>query len=123
VFFGSLAAKQNDAAGRQQTSFGTIGQCEHRGRGDENYCHYTFSVGDEQYIGVNQAASDLGFGQTAMVYYDRQDPTVNALEDFSEQSRKNTRYVAILLFVLAAIFAFLLWDRAPYGEAADERTL
>jgi hypothetical protein len=74
IFVGYRAAVENDSARRQQTSFGTIVQCEQRGRGNENYCQYTFSVGDEQYAGVSTAEQGLRFGQTAMVYYDSQDP-------------------------------------------------
>jgi Protein of unknown function (DUF3592) len=122
AFFGYRAAVENDSASRQQTSFGTIAQCEQRGRGNENYCHYTFPVGDEQYTSVNKAEPGVGFGQSVVVYYDRQDPRVNALEDFSEQSGKNKRFVYILLLVLAAILAFIVWDRAPYRETSDERT-
>lgn len=114
VFFGYRAAVEKDSASRQQTSFGTILQCENRGRGNENYCHYTFPVGDEQYAGVSEAGQGAGFGQTATVYYDSQDPRVSALEDFSEQSRKSMRFVYFLLLTLAATVAFILWDRAPY---------
>ena len=114
VFFGYRAAVENDSASRQQTSFGTIVQCEQRGRDNENYCHYTFSVGDEQYAGVSKAEQRAGFGQTATVYYDSQDPRVSALEDFSELSRKNMRSVYFFLLTLAATVAFILWDRAPY---------
>jgi hypothetical protein len=114
VFFGYRAAVENDSASRQQTSFGTIFQCENRGRGNDNYCHYTFSVGDEQYAGVSIAEPGAGFGQTATVYYDSQDPRVSALEDFSEQSRKNMRFVYFCMLALAATVAFILWDRAPY---------
>jgi hypothetical protein len=113
VFFGYRASVENDSASRQQTSFGTIAQCEQRGRGNENYCHYTFPVGDEQYAGVSIAEQGVGFGQTAMVYYDSQDPRVSALEDFSEQSRKSMRFVYFLLLTLAATVAFILLDRAP----------
>jgi len=105
---------ENDSASRQQTSFGTILQCEQRGRGNDNYCHYTFPVGDEQYAGVSKAGQGLGFGQTAMVYYDSQDPRVNALENFSEQSRTSMRFVYFLLLTLAATVGFILWNRAPY---------
>jgi hypothetical protein len=113
IFFGYRAAVENDSAHRQQTSFGTVIQCEQRGRGNDNYCHYTFPVGDEQYAGVSKAEQGLGFGQTAMVYYDSQDPRVSALEDFSEQSRSNTRFVYLFLLALAATVAFTVWDRAP----------
>jgi len=114
VFFGYRAAVENDSASRQQTSFGTILECNQRGRGHENYCHYTFPVGDEQYAGVSKAEEGVGFGQTAIVYYDSQDPRVSALENFSEQSRKNMRFVYFLLSTLAASVAFILWDRAPH---------
>ena len=117
VFFGYRAAVESDSASRQQTRFGTIVQCEQRGRGHENYCHYTFPVGDEQYAGVNIAVQGVGFGQTAMVYYDSQDPRVSALEDFFEQSRKSMRFVYFLLLILAATVAFILWDRAPVGSS------
>ena len=115
IFFGFRAAVENDSARRQQTSFGTIVQCEQRGRGSENYCHYTFPVGDEQYAGVSKAEQGVGFGQTATVYYDSQNPRVSVLEDFSEQRRKNMRFVYFLLLTLAATVAFILWDRAPRG--------
>jgi hypothetical protein len=113
VFFGYRAAVENDSASRQQTSFGKIAQCEQRGRGHENYCHYTFPVGDEQYAGVSEAEQGSRFGQTAMVYYDSQDPRVSSLEAFSEQSRKSMRIVYFTLLALAGIVAYILWDRAP----------
>jgi hypothetical protein len=116
-FLGFRATNEKDTASRQQTSFGIIGQCEHRGRGNENYCHYSFSVGDNGYIGVSQAASGVLFGQTVVVYYDRLNPGVNALEDFSEQSRKNMRFVYILLLALVALVAFLVWNRTPYRDS------
>jgi hypothetical protein len=114
IFFGYRAAVENDSASRQQTSFGTIAQCEQRGRGHENFCHYTFPVGDELYEGVSKAEQGLGLGQVAMVYYDSQDPRVSSLENFSEQSRESKHFVYFLLLTLAAIVAFILWDRARH---------
>lgn len=121
VFFGYRAATEKDSASRQKTTVGTIGQCEERGRGHENYCHYSFSVGDEQYTAVNKAERGVEFGQTVMVYYDGQDPQVSALEDFSEQSRHDLRFAYILGSVFAAVVAFVLWGRAPSGEASDKQ--
>ena len=120
-FFGFRAADQNDAASNQQTSFGTISGCERRGRGNENYCHYTFPVDDEQYAGV--ARSELEFGGTVVVYYDSQDPEVNALEDFNEKSHESRGFFYIFLSVLVAVVAVLLWDRASYRKkTSDELT-
>lgn len=122
VFFGYRAAVHRDSSTVQRTSFGTISQCEIRGRGHENYCHYTFPVGDQQYEGVNKAESDAGFGQTVTVYYDSRDPSVSALEHFSEQSRKDLRFVYIFLGVLVVTIAFVLWNRAPDRKTSDELT-
>jgi hypothetical protein len=120
LFFGDRAAVHHDSATVQQTSPGTITQCEIRGRGHENYCHYTFPVGDQQFMGVNKAEPYAGFGQTVTVYYDSRNPSVSALEDFSEQSRKDFRFVCILLAVLVATVAFVLWNRAPDRKTSDE---
>jgi len=122
LFFAALllafrATDERDTASRQQTSFGIVAQCERRGRGGvDNYCHYTFPVGNDHYIGVNQTSSGLGFGQTVVVYYDREDPGVSALEDFSAQSRKNMRYTYLLLLGLAATVTFIVWDRTLYRK-------
>lgn len=121
VFFGYRAAIENDSASRQKTSFGTLGQCEVRGRGNQYYCDYTYSVGDEQYTEVNKAASGVEFGQTVTVYYDREGPQVSALEDFSEQSRHDLRLVYFFGSVLVAVLAFVLWGRAPAGETSDRQ--
>ncbi len=80
------------------------------------------SLRDEQYTGVNRADPGLGFGQTVVVYYDNQNPGVNALEDFKEQSRKSWQIVYISLIVLAAVVAFIFWDRGPYRKVPDKLT-
>jgi hypothetical protein len=116
VFSGYHAVVENDSARRQKTSLGTIGQCEVRGRGNDNYCDYTFTVGDDQYTAVNKAASGLGFGQTVTVYYDSRDPRVSALEDFSGQSRGDMRIACISGFVFVVVIAFVPWDRSPFPE-------
>jgi hypothetical protein len=121
VFLGYRAATEKDAASRQKTSSGTIGQCEERGRSNQNYCDYTFLVDDEQYTGVNKAHSGVLFGQTVTVYYDSQDPRINALEDFSEQSRHDLRFACILGLVLTAVVALALWGRAPSGEISNKQ--
>jgi hypothetical protein len=103
AFFGYRAEVENNAASRQDTCFGTITQCEHVGKGNENYCHYPFTVGDEQYTSVNVAEPEVGIGQNVAVYYDSQAPRNNALKALSEERRKNERIVYILLLALGAV--------------------
>jgi hypothetical protein len=62
------------------------------------------------------------FGQKVVVYYDSQSPGMNALEDFSGRSRKDERFVYILLVVLAATGTFILWNEEPRGASPDDRT-
>jgi hypothetical protein len=120
-FFAFRAAGERDAASRQQTSFGLATECKHSVRG-ANYCHYTFSAGDERYRGVSQAASDVVFGQTVTVYYDSQHPTMNALEDFSEKSRTDENWLYIFWLVIVAFVAFILYSKAPFHENLTRRT-
>jgi hypothetical protein len=56
------------------------------------------------------------------VYYDSQNPRMNALEEFSGKSRKDERFVYILLLVLAAAGTFILSNEEPRGASPDERT-
>ena len=107
VVFGYQAAVENDYASREQTSVGNISLCERRGKGNENYCLYTFPVGSELYAGGSVAERDVGPRQTATVYYDSKNPRMNTLEDFSEQGRKSMRIVYLNLLALAATVAFL----------------
>jgi hypothetical protein len=87
VFFGRRAVVEKDSASRQRTSFGTLLECNQRGRGNENYCHYMFYVGEE--------------------------PRVSALEDFSERSRTSMRFLYFFVVTLAVTSALILWDRSP----------
>ena len=113
AYTGYRAVAEKDLASRQHTSFGIIGSCEGRGRAHQNYCSYTFPVGEEQYRGVNKASPGVGFGWTVVVYYDSGDPGISALEDYSEQSRKDARFFYILLLVLALTGAFVIWNSEP----------
>jgi hypothetical protein len=56
------------------------------------------------------------FGQAATVYYDREHPSINSLEDFSEEARRDKDIVLFLVLLLAGMVAFVLWDRTPYSK-------
>jgi hypothetical protein len=122
VFYGHRVIVENDVASREQTSSGRTDQCERRGKGNENWCHYSFPVGDDWYRGVSVTAPEVTFDQTVDVYYDSRNPRVNALVDFSKQSRKDMRFLYFFLVALVAIAAFTIWDRAPSPIAPNERT-
>jgi len=118
VFLTFRANSERDVATRQQTSSGIIDECEQRGRGGiDRFCHYMFPVGDEQYLGINQAQSGAVFGQTVVVYYDRRNPRISALEDFSEQSRAHARFAYIYLLALVATVAFMIRNGTTSREA------
>lgn len=116
ALYGYHANVQDKIASREQKSLGTVDQCERRGRGYDNYCHYSFQVGDDWYKGVSKTTSGVAFGQIVDVYYDEQDPRVNSLEDFSERSLTNRRFALLFLLVLAGVVAFVVWDRTPYPK-------
>ena len=117
LFFAYQASRENDAATRQQTSFGILTDCQRSGRGG-NRCSYTFSADGEQYIGSSSVATDGKFGDTVEVYYDSQNPTMNALEDFSERSHKARNFVYILLLVTGAFWAFILYSIATNQQTS-----
>lgn len=119
IIFGYQTAVHHDSSTTQKTSLGTVAQCETRGRSHDNYCHYTFLVGDQEYAGVSKAEPDVEFGQTVTVYYDSRDPSLSALEDFSEQTRTDLRFLYVLLVVLVVTLTFVLWGRASDRKTSD----
>jgi hypothetical protein len=122
LLLGIRAERASDAAKREQTSFGVVTECEHHARAG-NYCHYTFSVGDERYIGADPAVSEVEFGHTVQVYYDSQDPRMNSLEDFSAESRRDKKFIYILLFAIGAFAAFVMYSLATNRGGAKRQTL
>jgi hypothetical protein len=81
------AMRENTAATRQQTSQGIVTAYEPY---NHNECSYTFTANGRLYSGIRSAATtDVRVGDRVLVYYDSQDPTVNALEDFSEMSHND----------------------------------
>lgn len=105
----------------QRKSFGTIRDCERSGRSGYS-CTYVFPVAGEQYTGRDRTDSFLLYGQTVVVYYDSRVPTVSALDDFARKSRKDRRFVYIFLLMIAALVAFILYSKATYREAYNQRT-
>ena len=119
--FASRAARENDAEAVQRTSFGTITDCERSGRSGYS-CNYVFLVDGEQYPGNDRADSYLLFGKTVVVYYDSQNPTMSALDDFSRKSRRDWNFVYILLFMIAALVALALYPKATDRGDSKQRT-
>jgi hypothetical protein len=51
-------------------------------------------------------------GSRVLVFYDQQDPSMNALEDFGEMSRRDRGFCYILLFVIGVFPAIILYSKA-----------
>jgi hypothetical protein len=117
----SRAARENDAASMQRTSFGTITDCERSGRSGYS-CSYVFAVDGEQYTGKSRSDSYHLFGQTVVVYYDFQDLTMTALEDFSGKARRDWNFVYLLLSIIVALVAFVLYSKATGRKDSKQRT-
>jgi len=117
----SRATRENDAASRQRTSFGTITDCERSGRSGYS-CKYVFPVDGEQYMGDSREGSYRLLGQTVVVYYDSQDPTVTALEDFSGKARRDWNFVYVLLLMIAAVVVFVIYSKAADRKDSKQRS-
>jgi hypothetical protein len=104
------AVRENLAASRQLTSQGTVTAYE---PSNHNHCSYTFTAKGRLYSGTRSAATtDVRVGDRVLVYYDSQDPTMNALEDFSEMSHNDRGFAEILLFVIGAFSVVILYSKA-----------
>jgi hypothetical protein len=121
LIFASRATRENDAASMQRTSFGRITNCERSGRSGY-FCNYEFPVDGDQYTGSSQSDDYIAYGKTVVVYYNSQDLTMTALEDFSGQSRKDWNFVYILLLFTAAFVAFALYRKATDQKDSKQRT-
>ncbi len=123
--FTAKAADERGTATRQRTSFGLITDCEHRsgrGGGDRKYCHFNFYVGDRMYTGYDAVEQDVYFGQTKVVYFDPQDPSVSALEDFSEKSHSDRNMAYWLLAASVVITGIVLYFKVPGLMNSSEPT-
>jgi len=100
--------RENDVASRQQESSGVVSECNKGTRG-VNYCHYIFSANNgEPREGFSEAESSVALGQTVRVYYDSENPSSNALKDFTVTSRSNALWACgeTLAVLLMGAYAF-----------------
>lgn len=114
----SRAYDENRVANMQQTSFGTITDCN--GSGRRYSCDYTFTAQGGQYIGSSAAPLGTLFGSTVEVYYDTRNPVRNSLEDFRTKSREDRRFVYVFLLVAAGFSLYGVvtrWDK-PNSRAS-----
>jgi hypothetical protein len=107
-YFSSQAVTENNAASRQQTSYGLVSDCHNASHG-EHFCDYAFPTNGDEYRGSGSVSQNVQLGSTVLVYYDSHDPSNNALEGFSEQSRKDRDYAFLFLALTAIIIAIVLW--------------
>lgn len=106
------AGREDRAARRQQTSQGVVTAYD---RSDHNQCSYNFSALGKPYTGRRSAnTTEVTVGDHVLVYYDSQDPAMNALDDFSEMSHRDRSFCYILLFVIGAFPVIILYSKATH---------
>jgi hypothetical protein len=109
IIFAFKAVDENDVAARRQTSPGTITGCNDALRGG-NYCSYKFAVDGNQYTGTSEAAIGTQLDATVTVCYDPQDPTMNALDDFSANGGRDRKFALLFFLVFAAQSAYVFYS-------------
>jgi hypothetical protein len=72
---------------------------------NHNQCSYTFELQGKQYRGTSSSpTTTASVGQPVQVYFDRNDPATNSLEDFESASRG---YRGILVFMTLGIIGVI----------------
>lgn len=66
--------------------------------------------------------TDVAIGDRVLVYFDSQDPTMNALEDFTSMSQRDKGFVSILIVVIAAFVGFILISKATQTSVERRST-
>jgi hypothetical protein len=103
------AIRERRAATLQQMTQGTVTAYK---QSNHNLCEYTFSVNEKLYNGASSAPStDIKSGDQVRVYFDSQDPNLNALEGFTGLSERDEGFVGMLLALIAIVAAFISISR------------
>ena len=115
LFVAPQAVRESRAASRQQSTEGRVIGYE---RSNYNQCRYTFSVHGRPYGGMRSAlTTDVTVGDRVLVYFDSQDPTMNALEDFSAMSQRDKGFVFMLLIVIGGFAGFILYSKTTHARS------
>ena len=116
-FFGIMltiprARQEEGAASRQQTTEGTVTSYQ---KSNHNRCSYTFAVHGKPYSGRDSCPNDnVALGEQVTVYYDREKPHINALEDFSAHSGRDQGFGTMCLCGIGIFAGVVLYTRAQH---------
>ena len=96
-----------NAAARQQTTFGTI--TAHEPSNHSRYV-YTFTVDGRNYQGwqIPEDSEKWAVGQQVVVYYDRVDPSRNALKDLADESENVIAPLPLVAVIITVILLISL---------------
>lgn len=115
------AMREAKTGSRQRTSEGIVTAYA---RSNHNQCSYRFSVLGTRFDGRSSAeTTDVKVGDHVLVYYDTQNPTANALEDFYKKSRRDRGFCYMLLFVIGIFNAVVVLSKAAHVRQADGSTI
>ncbi|RRA48440.1 hypothetical protein [Acidipila sp. EB88] len=104
------AAREAGAAKSQQQTQGTITPYDQSGH---TQCSYAFEISEKSYNGKHSAGTPgVVVDVHVPVFYDSQDPSVNALEDSSVASRKDWSFSSYLFFVVGIFPGVIVSSKA-----------
>jgi hypothetical protein len=83
---------------------------------DHNRCSYQFAVLGQQYNGRDSAPNvGMAIGENVLVYYDRENPAFNALEDFSQQAGQDQGFAVMCLCLIGIFAGIFLFSKAHHS--------
>jgi hypothetical protein len=120
AFVSFNAHRYHVLAERQQSTTGIVTAYT---PSNHNRCTYTFEIRGTRYSGTWSSPTETAnVGQAVQVYYDRNNPATNSLEDFGSASRRQRGVQLFLGLGACAVVGFVVYAKSRPAIASRQRT-